>query len=358
MREFWIELDKSMSSELKGALLDAVKDCGSAVLSDSADSSIVKSSGMRLASLSGGDITIIDESIIDEVDSLPKPICLRLVVKDRVDEGKAIRAADKGVDYIVISCPNWKVIPLENLIAKTRGSTLLMAEVGNSEEAEVALETLELGVDGIVLRTSDVDEVNSTIEVLSSFSAQESGQSKVQLVPARVTCCRQLGMGARACIDTCEIMMAGEGMLSGCSSLGLFLLQAEVQENPHVEPRPFRVNAGSISLYILIPGDKTRYLSELKTADEVLLVSRDGKSRRAIIGRIKIERRPLMLVEAEAEGDSLRTIVQNAETIRFVTRDGFKSVTDLKAGDEVLVYHQRGGRHFGTLVEEETVIER
>jgi len=357
MKELWIEIEKSMPSGLKESLLEAARNRCSIVLSDKADEPLVKSYGMRLTSREGGDITLIDESKIDVIDTFPKPLCLRLVVKDRKGEEKAINAAGKGVDYIVINCPNWKVIPLENLIAKTSGTTKLMAEVANSEEAKVALETLELGVDGVVLKTTDVNEVKLTLDVLASLE-RGGEEGRIPLVSAKVTLCKQLGMGARACIDTCEIMMAGEGMLAGCSSSGLFLVQAEVQENPHVEPRPFRVNAGSVSLYILVPGNNTRYLSELKTADEVLIVDREGRLRGAIIGRIKIERRPLMLVEAEVEGGRVRTIVQNAETIRFVTRDGSKTVVELKEDDEVLVYHQRGGRHFGTLVEEETVIER
>lgn len=358
MKELWITLEESTPIELKEALLEAAKNSCSVVLSDKADAPLVKSHGLRLASPEGGDISVIDESRIDAIKTLPKPLCLRLVVKDRRGEEKAKRAADKGVDYIAISCPDWKIIPLENLIAKTRGSTKLLAEVSNSEEAKLALETLELGVDGIVLKTVNASEVKSTLNVLAGLGGENDEGYNMQLVSAKVKCSKQLSMGARVCIDTCDIMISGEGMLVGCGSSGLFLVQAEVQENPHVEPRPFRVNAGPVSSYILVPGNNTRYLSELRAGDEVLVVDREGKSRKAIIGRIKIERRPLIMVEAEVEGDDVKAIVQNAETIRFVTRDGSKPVTELKQGDEVLVYHQRGGRHFGTLVEEETVIER
>jgi 3-dehydroquinate synthase II len=76
------------------------------------------------------------------------------------------------------------------------------------------------------------------------------------------------------------------------------------------------------------------------------------------VGRVKIELRPLLLIEAEYEGKRIKTIVQNAETIRLVTKKGSTSVAELKTGDEVLAYVTEGGRHFGTLVKEETVIER
>ena len=169
---------------------------------------------------------------------------------------------------------------------------------------------------------------------------------------------KPLGSGARVCIDTCDLMKEGEGMLVGCQSSGLFLVEAEVHETPFVAPRPFRVNAGSIALYVLSSGGKTRYLSELKAGDEVLIVDREGRNRTTNICRVKIEWRPLLLVEAKCQGKTIKTILQNAETIRVVTEEGSKSVSELKPGDKVLVRLEEGGRHFGTLVKEERVIER
>jgi len=169
---------------------------------------------------------------------------------------------------------------------------------------------------------------------------------------------KQIGTGARVCVDTCDLMKPGEGILVGCQSSGFFLVEAEVHENPHVEPRPFRVNAGPASLYILSSLSRTKYLSELKAGDEVLIVNRKGHTRSTNVGRVKIEWRPLIFIEAEHEGKRIKTIVQNAETIRLVTSSGSKSVAELKPGDEVLAHVIEGGRHFGTLVKEETVIER
>jgi len=72
---------------------------------------------------------------------------------------------------------------------------------------------------------------------------------------------------------------------------------------------------------------------------------------------VKIEWRPMILIEAEHEGKRIKTIVQNAETIRLVTAEGSKSIAELKKEDEVLAHVVEGGRHFGTLVKEEKVIE-
>ena len=176
--------------------------------------------------------------------------------------------------------------------------------------------------------------------------------------PVKVYDVKEIGTGARACIDTCELMKEGEGILLGCQSSGLFLVQAEVHESPYVETRPFRVNSGPLSLYALTSPSRTRYLSELKSGEEVLVVDRQGNTRLTNIARLKIEWRPLLLIEAEYKGKMLKLIVQNAETIRVVTPEGSTAVTDLKKGDKILARVEEGGRHFGTLVKEEAVIER
>jgi 3-dehydroquinate synthase II len=108
----------------------------------------------------------------------------------------------------------------------------------------------------------------------------------------------------------------------------------------------------------MTPGNKTKYLSELETGDEVLTVDQEGNTRTAIVGRVKIEKRPLMLVEADYEGVVLRTLLQNAETIRLVGEDGNPiSVANLKVGDKIMVYLDPNARHFGMAIEE-SIIEK
>jgi 3-dehydroquinate synthase II len=364
MREFWIEIESSIPNVLKEELLRTSKNLCDVIILSEVDIHLRKSYIKRLASPGDGDIQIIGEAMIDQIERLKrqqKILCLKLVIKDKSDEVKAVKAAEKGVDYIIVICPNWKIIPLENLIAKTRKKTKLLAEVSNATEAKIALETLELGVDGVVLKTDNTMDIETTARMLRSFVNHPKtmeAKPQIELSSVKILKSKQLSMGLRVCIDTCDIMAHGEGMLIGCQSSGLFLIQAEVEENPHVEPRPFRVNAGPISLYILDSENRTRYLSELKAGDEVLAVNRKGEYRKVVIGRLKIERRPLILVEAEIDGDRMKTIVQNAETVRFVTKDGSTAVTELNQNDSVLAYRQLGGRHFGVLVQEETVIER
>jgi len=85
----------------------------------------------------------------------------------------------------------------------------------------------------------------------------------------------------------------------------------------------------------------------------VLIVNPEGRTEPAYIGRCKIERRPMVLVEAEAEGKRISLVLQNAETIRLTTPGGGSvSVAALKVGDRVLAHLMGGGRHFGMKVDE------
>ena len=179
-----------------------------------------------------------------------------------------------------------------------------------------------------------------------------------ELLEAEVTVIKNLGLGVRVCVDSVDIMNEGEGLLVGTSANGMFLIQAEVAHNDYVASRPFRVNAGAVSLYTLISNKKTRYLQELSAGDEIVIVDRDGHSRISYVGRSKIEKRPLVLIEAKVQDQTAKCLLQLAETIRLVQKAGSVAVNDLKVGDKVLVKIDKGGRHFGMKVENEYIIEK
>ncbi len=245
--------------------------------------------------------------------------------------------------------PGWQVIPLENLVA--RGGRLFVP-VSSLEEVDLALGILETGVSGIVIHARHPEDLK---RLLARAKAASENQS---LQVATIESIRPVGMGDRVCIDTCTLMVEGEGILIGNSSGFLFLVQAEVKPNPYVAPRPFRVNAGPVHAYVKIPGGRTRYLSELQAGDSVLIVHARGTAQTATVGRSKIERRPLLLVEASCGGSKGSLLLQNAETIRLTAPDGeARSVVTLQAGDEILVHVEESGRHFGMKVSE-TIVER
>jgi len=264
------------------------------------------------------------------------------------DEDKA--AAVPPDKIVVLRMLDWTIIPIENLLAR-RGSGI-MVQVETSDRARLMVEILEKGVDGVVLKTSDINEIKKTAEIIQGITEQ------IELVTATITAARQLGMGDRVCLDTCTQMSLGQGMLVGNTASGFFLVHCESIENPYVASRPFRVNAGAVHAYTLAPGGKTKYLADLRAGDEVLIVDSQGNSQTAYLGRSKIERRPMMLIEAEAENLPITLIVQNAETIRLVSPQAQAvSVTALSPGDNVLAHIEKAGRHFGMKIEE-TLVER
>jgi 3-dehydroquinate synthase II len=345
MKELWLQIAQTASAAEKESLLKlATENCDATL--ENATATTQK----------GKTITILDSFNTNKITKLKqdgKTVAQKISIRGKEDENAAVKAAELQADYILLNCQDWRVIPLENLIARTRGKSKLIAEVSTAEEAKLVLEALELGTDGVLLKTADPNELSKAIAIVKKQTP------KIPLTPAKITAIKQIGTGARVCVDTCDLMAPGEGILVGCQSAGFFLVEAEVHENPYVQPRPFRVNAGSLSMYTLAPQQRTRYLSELKAGEEVLVVDRKGNMRPTNVGRVKIEKRPLILVEAEAQGVGIKVILQNAETIHVVTPDGSKPVTELKAGDEVIAHvAASGGRHFGVAVPDETVIER
>jgi 3-dehydroquinate synthase II len=273
---------------------------------------------------------------------------VEITISSQKDEAKALR--EPAERLLLIKTSDWRVIPLENLVAK-RGKGLL-AWVSSAEEAKIALEIMERGVDGIVLATSDLSEIKRTAAVV-----RQQGE-RLRLIQATIRSVRPLGMGDRVCVDTITNMEPGQGMLVGNSSSGMFLVHAENVETPYCATRPFRVNAGAVHAYVRVPDGKTAYLADVSIGDPVLIIDRRGKSEVGFVGRAKVEKRPMMLVEATYKGKPLSLVMQNAETIRLTKPGGEPvSITHLKAGDRVLSYVEEAGRHFGVKIDE-TIVEK
>ena len=261
-------------------------------------------------------------------------------------------AAAYDADYTVVVGEDWTIIPLENLIARIGEETDLLAGVTSAEEAQAAFETLELGADGVLLDSDNPDEIRGTVEVRDAAERET-----LDLQYGEVLAVERTGMADRVCIDTGNLMDHDEGMLIGSMSRGLFFVHAETAKSPYVASRPFRVNAGAVHAYVRTPDGGTKYLAELKSGDHVQVVDTAGNTREAIVGRVKIEKRPMFRVELDVDGDRIETLLQNAETIKVATSEGRKAVTDLDVGDEMLLYYEDVARHFGEAVEE-SIIEK
>jgi 3-dehydroquinate synthase II len=257
------------------------------------------------------------------------------------------QAAESGSEIVVVEAFDWKIIPLENIIAKLHKSrTKIYATAKNANEVRIMFGVLELGVDGVILSTNNVTEVNQCRQYLENTG--------FPIETAKIIDIKDVGMGERVCVDTVSMLRTGEGMLIGSRSNFMFLVHNESVGSSFTSPRPFRVNAGAVYCYTITPDGNTKYLSEIESGTEILIVNKEGTSRRATVGRAKIETRPLRLIRAEIGNEIGTVILQNAETIRFITTNGnLIPVTELKLGDEVLAYTKMpSGRHFGLEVKE------
>jgi 3-dehydroquinate synthase II len=331
MREIWLQTEGIDWNDVKLQITDAIELGFTGVISNHDHDKIRKLGKIEVLSRNSDNVAFIE-------------------IKSSKDQDDAVRLS-QDKDYLFLSFTDWKVIPLENLIAM-KGNSKLIVEVNSPEEARLVLETLEKGADGILVKYM-------SREYLGEFARIVESHERVELVEAEITELRQLGMGDRVCIDTVTMMNPGEGMLVGNLSMFMFLVASESEESEYVASRPFRVNAGSVNAY-LRNGRDTKYLAELKAGDEVEILRYDGNVRKSYVGRVKIEKRPMILVRARVAGFSGSVILQNAETIKLIRKDGSHiSVTSLNEGDRVLVWVEKSGkgRHFGKEIEE-FIIER
>ncbi|MDW8041360.1 MAG: 3-dehydroquinate synthase II [Nitrososphaerota archaeon] len=262
---------------------------------------------------------------------------------------EALRALQgTGVEAILLEPEDLKVIALENAIATLQGTGLrVLARARSLQEVELIAGALESGVDGVVVGRELIKDLRLIRDVLSA-------PSRLELREARVREVVSMGLGERACVDTTSILRVGEGLLVGNMSKVLFLVHSESVGSKLTPPRPFRVNAGSVHCYVLVSGGRTSYLSELRSGSRVLAVSRDGSCRVVSVGRVKIERRPLVNVVAEVDGSIGSVAVQGAETIRLLSPSGeLLDVTSISGGERVLVWASgSAARHMGVAVNE------
>ena len=299
-----------------------------------------------------------DVVVVDDLDGLRKAkdagkrAALSITITSSKDIEKAAEAAKLGAEAVLVQTSDWKIIPLENLIAELHGKKTKIFSRASPSEVKTLYTVLELGVDGVILNASKINEVREAKSAIKDVGM-------TPLAVAKVTEVKEVGLGDRACVDTASMLNFGEGMLIGNTAKFLFLLHNESVGSKFTSPRPFRVNAGSVHCYIMLPSGRTKYLSEMDSGTEVMVTDKEGRSRTAIVGRVKIERRPLLLIKAETDGVSGGVLVQNAETIAFVGKDGKPiPATSIKVGDEIAVKIEKtSGRHFGMAVDE-FVIEK
>ncbi len=305
---------------------------------------------VTLALESGIDGLIVPEAHVHSVAGLARCQVVSdshmpsFVLQKKEDEEAFVQHLQAGKQGVLAA--GWEIIPVENILAQC---PLVAAEARNPEEVRLAAGILQRGVSIVVLLPEAVSHMKAII------NEHKVSQGNISLVKATITKVLPVGLGHRVCVDTLSVLRQGQGMLVGNSSAFTFLVHGETEHNEYVAARPFRVNAGAVHAYAQLPQDKTTYLGELRAGEDVLIVHADGSSSLACVGRVKIEVRPMLLVEACTEdGHKGAVFLQNAETIRLTDPQGQPiSVVDLQEGDAILCHTDSAGRHFGMRIEED-----
>ncbi len=264
------------------------------------------------------------------------------------------------LSWLILDFSNWKMIPIENLISECEHSgTKLAVIIKHPKDVNGVAFALEKGVDAIIIENENsliiACEIAKTQRLEKSAMLEvenEPNTGKLDLSECRILDIDSGRVGERYCIDLTCLISPGEGMLIGSSASSMALVHGEVIESEFVPTRPFRVNAGSPHSYTLMADGKTKYLSELSSGDQIMLISKTGNTRSATIGRLKIEKRPFLRITWQNDYEISNTIfLQQAETVRVIVGSGEAiSVTNLMIGDSILCHNSNHTRHIGNKV--------
>lgn len=255
----------------------------------------------------------------------------------------------RQVPWTLLTFTDPTKIPLEIVIAAAENSGgKTVTVVDDITDAEIVKLVLEHGSDGLLLAPRHADDVVALAAVL------EPSEASMDLAELTIVSVEHIGMGERACIDTCSLLELDEGCLIGSFASGMFLSCSETHPLPYMPTRPFRWNAGAVHSYVLTPGNRTRYVSELRAGQPILAVRTDGSVREVRIGRVKIERRPLISITASsADGKTINVIAQDDWHVRLLGPGGsVNNVTELQPGDVLLGYVPTEARHVGLPITE------
>ena len=293
------------------------------------------------------------------LDSSQNPVGVHVDISDAEGQNAA-KSMIGMVSWLVLTTGDWQMIPLENLVAAAQGTgTNIVARIDTLQAIRGAAFALETGVDGLLL-PSDHAEIWADAQMIAAerLATQSEGNEisvddDSEIVPVEVVAIEDGGLGDRICVDLTSILEVGEGLLIGSSANALALIHGETLDSEFVPPRPFRVNAGAVHAYVLMADGTTKYLSELTAGDSVAVCNAAGIVRGAVVGRMKIESRPFLLVRFShpESGTVGQTFLQQAETVRLISPLGeMPSVTSITVGDLLLARIGASARHIGQTV--------
>ncbi|MGC8581101.1 MAG: 3-dehydroquinate synthase II [Thermoplasmata archaeon] len=260
-------------------------------------------------------------------------------VKDHKDVERLLNE-DPGLFYVV-KFYNIKALAAEDILANIKnGKIIPYAE--NVDEIELYFNVLEKGFENVVI---DYEKIKNI--------PQKRFVSNTPIEYATVKDIIWIGKGERVCIDFVSSLYQGEGCLIGSFSRQMYLVGPEITSTNFSPARPFRVNAGAVHSYCLLPNGKTKYLSDLKAGDSVAVCDTKGNIRSETVGRIKREFRPLILIKTEGKESEGSIVLQNAESVYLYNKRKERlHINELKIGDEILTAYFHPARHTGIAIDE------
>jgi len=174
MKELWVRADQETPWDRRKKLITTALENGATAV-------VIKTGETGKAKQLGKINTASDDSeadicLSDKYEELAKAKNKRAYYKDiknKSDE-KDVTACGQKADYVVIKASDWKVIPLENIIASLKGKTRIIVETKSREDAKTALETLETGADGILYAgdAADIKKIKDLVDAASSGKFQ------------------------------------------------------------------------------------------------------------------------------------------------------------------------------------------
>lgn len=302
------------------------------------------------------DIILLESDLFEKHKASTTKLKTKLGVYCKVTDMETLEKACSylsQVSYLIVDFKDDTKIPLELVLAEEQdqdNDVKVITRVADGLETEVVFGVLEQGSHGVLFNSTEIEDIITVGNAIND--AKET--IKQELTTLTVTDVKHLGMGERACIDTCTYLGLDEGILVGSFSDGGILVCSETHPLPYMPLRPFRVNAGAIHSYAMGPNNRTAYLSDLKAGMELIAVNKDGKARKVPVGRIKIEKRPLIQISAVSDnGQQVNLVLQEDWHVRvFATNGDIRNVTTIKNGDKLLGYAAEAGRHVGIPVDE------
>ncbi|WP_422747625.1 3-dehydroquinate synthase II family protein [Mycobacterium sp. WMMD1722] len=351
----WIDV-RGLSGELRTAVIEAAihHRVDGVVSADPAVLAGLPPTIRRILATDGREVDTADvdlvlgDSVPSAADASGAERGVQVVVSDAASLHEACTVV-RHVAWTVLTFTDPTKIPLEIVIAAAENSGgRTVTVVDDIQDAEIVKLVLEHGSDGLLLAPAGPDDVATLAGIV------EDRPGHVDLVELTVSSVEHIGMGERACIDTCSLLELDEGCLIGSFATGMFLSCSETHPLPYMPTRPFRWNAGAVHSYVLTPDNRTRYVSELRAGQPILAVRTDGSVREVRIGRVKIERRPLISINATTPGGAtINVIAQDDWHVRLLgPGKTVNNVTELRPGDRLLGYVPTASRHVGLPITE------